>query len=68
MIGFAYYQDLIVDLSITVKEALLGRLENVYLEHRLDVLTDMAVLLKQKYFLPVLKKMDVYVDLRGQKE
>lgn len=67
-LGLTYNQDLLVDLSSTVKEALLGPLGDVYLEHRLDVLTEMSGLLWQKYLLPVLQKMDVYVEMRGQKE
>ena len=40
-----YNQDLLVDLSSTVKEALLGPLGDYYLEHRLDMLGEMGGLL-----------------------
>lgn len=49
-----YNQDLLVDLSSTVKEALLGPLGDYYLEHRLDMLGEMGGLLWSKYLLPVL--------------
>lgn len=53
-LGLTYNQDLLVDLSSTVKEALLGPLGDAYLEHRLDLLGEMSGLLWNKYLLPVL--------------
>jgi len=57
-----------VDLSSTVREALLGPLGDYYLENRLDMLTEISALLWSKYLLPVLQKIDTYVEMRGQKE
>ena len=67
-LGLTYNQDLLVDLSSTVKEALLGPLGDAYLEHRLDLLGEMSGLLWSKYLLPVLQKIDTYIEMRGQKE
>ena len=57
-----------MDLSSTVREALLGPLGDYYLENRLDMLTEISALLWSKYLLPVLQKIDTYVEMRGQKE
>jgi hypothetical protein len=67
-LSLAYNQDLLVDLASTVKEALLGPLGDYYLENRLDMLIEMSALLWAKYLLPVLQKVDIYVEMRGQKE
>ena len=67
-LGLTYNQDLLVDLSSTVKEALLGPLGDAYLEHRLDLLGEVSGLLWSKYLLPVLQKIDTYIEMRGQKE
>ena len=53
-----YNQDLLVDLSNTIKEALLGPLGDYYLEQRFDLLNEVAGLLWTKYLLPVLQKID----------
>lgn len=49
-----YNIDMLVDLSRTVKESLLGPLGEYYLENRLDILFDLTCLVWQKYVLPVL--------------
>jgi hypothetical protein len=64
-LGLSYNQDLLVDLSGTVKEALLGPLGDYFLEHRLDLLSEMSGLLWSKYLLPVLQKIDTYIEMRG---
>jgi len=51
-----------------VKEALLGPLGDFYLEKRRDVLEDLALKLYAQYLLPVLQRIDVYVEMRNQKE
>lgn len=66
--GLNFSQDLLVELSGTVREALLGPLGDYYLENRLDMLTEISSLLWSKYLLPVLQKVDVYIEMRGQKE
>lgn len=60
-----YSQDLLVDLAGTIKEALLGPLGDYYLENRLDMLTELNGLLWTKYLLPVLQKVDIYLEMRG---
>lgn len=55
-------------LARTVKEALLGPLGDYYLEQRRDILEDLALKLYQQYILPVLMRIDVYVEMRNQKE
>lgn len=59
---------MLVELAGTIREALLGPLGDYYLENRLDMLTELNALLWTKYLLPVLLKMDVYVEMRNQKE
>jgi hypothetical protein len=51
-----------------VKEALLGPLGDFYLEKRRDILEDLALKLYAQYLLPVLQRIDVYVEMRNQKE
>ncbi len=60
--------EMLVDLSRTVKEALLGPLGDFYLEHRQDILYDLASLLWSKYLLPILQRMDLYTEMRHQRE
>jgi len=67
-LGLTFSQDLLVELSSTVREALLGPLGDYYLENRLDMLTEISGLLWSKYLLPVLQKVDIYIEMRGQKE
>jgi len=49
-----YNVDMLVDLSRTIKESLLGPLGDYYLENRMDILFDISCFLWQKYLLPVL--------------
>lgn len=60
--------EMIVDLARTVKEALLGPLGDFYLENRQDVLFDITGLLWSKYMLPILTRMDLYTEMRHQRE
>lgn len=67
-IGLVYNAEMLVELSRTIKEALLGPLGDHYLSHRLDVLFDISCLLWSKYVLPVMQRIDVYTEMRLQKE
>ena len=67
-LSLSYNMEMLVDLARTVKEALLGPLGDHYLQQRIDVLFDVACLLWSKYLLPVLQRIDVYVEMRHQKE
>ena len=49
-----YNIEMLVDLSRTIKESLLGPLGDSYLENRLDILFDIGCLLWEKYLLPVM--------------
>ena len=53
-LGLTYNIEMLVGLSQTIKEALLGPLGDYFLEHRLDILFDISCLLWSKYLLPVL--------------
>ena len=64
----SYSQDLLVELAGTIREALLGPLGDFYLEARFDMLTELNGLLWKKYLLPVLLKIDIYLEMRSQKE
>jgi hypothetical protein len=63
-----YNIEMLVDLSRTIKESLLGPLGDYFLEHRLDILFDISSLLWSKYLLPVLQRIDLYVEMRNQRE
>jgi hypothetical protein len=63
-----YSLDNLNQLARTVKEALLGPLGDYYLEQRRDILEDLAHKLYMQYILPVLMRIDVYVEMRNQKE
>ena len=63
-----YNIEMLVDLARTVKEAMLGPLGDYYQEQRQDILYDLSCLLWSKYLLPVLQRVDVYVEMRHQKE
>lgn len=52
-------------LARTVKEALLGPLGDYYLEQRRDILEDLALKIYNQYILPVLMRIDVYVEMRN---
>lgn len=67
-LSLTFNLDLLVELSSTVKEALLGPLGDFYLEERRDMLNEISSLLWSKYLLPTLQKIDIYVEMRGQKE
>ena len=60
--------DHLVELSRTLKESLLGPLGDYYLESRRDMLNDISQYLYSKYLLPVLQKVDQYIEMRNQKE
>lgn len=51
-----------------MKEALLGPLGDYYLEQRRDILEDLSSKLYLQYILPTLMRIDVYVEMRNQKE
>lgn len=61
-----YNQDNLSQLAKTVKESLLGPLGDYYLENRRDVLEDMCLKLYTVYILPVLQRIDVYVEMRKE--
>jgi hypothetical protein len=63
-LGINFNMEMLVDLSRTVKEALLGPLGDFYLENRQDVLFDLTCLLWSKYLLPILQKIDLYTEMR----
>jgi hypothetical protein len=67
-LGINYNMEMLVDLSRTVKEALLGPLGDFYMEQRQDVLFDLTCLLWSKYLLPILQKIDLYTEMRHQRE
>jgi len=67
-LGINFNMELLVDLARTVKEALLGPLGDFYLEHRQDILFDISCLLWSKYMLPILQRIDLYVEMRHQRE
>ena len=63
-----YSLDNLSELSRTIKEALLGPLGDYYLEKRRDILEDISLKLYAQYLLPVLQRIDVYIEMRNQKE
>ena len=67
-LGINFNMELLVDLARTVKEALLGPLGDFYLEHRQDILFDITCHLWSKYMLPILQKIDLYTEMRHQRE
>jgi hypothetical protein len=67
-LGINFNMELLVDLARTVKEALLGPLGDFYLEHRQDILFDLTCHLWSKYMLPILQKIDLYTEMRHQRE
>ena len=64
----AFNLDVMQDLSRTIKESLLGPVGDNYLEHRNDLLFDLAGVLWKTYLSPVQERMDLYAELRAQKE
>lgn len=57
--------DHLTELSRTLREALLGPLGDHYLESRRDILNDISLKLYSEYLLPVLQRVDVYVEMRN---
>ena len=55
----------LIELSRTLKESLLGPLGDYYLEKRRDILNDICCLIYSTYLLPVLQKIDQYVEMRN---
>ena len=47
---------------------MLGPLGDFYLESRRDILNDLCFEVYQTYLLPVLQRIDVYIEMRNQKE
>lgn len=64
----SYSLENLIELSRTLKESLLGPLGDYYLENRRDFLNDICMGVYQTYLLPVLQKIDQYVEMRNQKE
>ena len=60
--------ELLIELARTLKESLLGPLGDYYLEKRRDILNDICCEIYQKFLLPVLQKIDSYIEMRNQKE
>jgi hypothetical protein len=48
-----------------MREALLGPLGDYYIENRRDVLGDLGCMIYSQYLLPVLQRIDVYVEMRN---
>ena len=63
-----YSLENLIELSRTIKESLLGPLGDYYLEKRRDFLNDICCAVYQTYLLPVLQKIEQYVEMRNQKE
>lgn len=61
----AYSLDNLSELARTIRESLLGPLGDFYLEQRRDILNDICLNLYAKYLLPVLQRIDVYVEMRN---
>ena len=54
-----------MELSRTMREALLGPIGDYYLESRRDILNDISLKLYSQYLLPVLQRIDIYVEMRN---
>ena len=67
-LNLQYNVEMLVDLSRTIRESLLGPLGDHFLEHRQDILFDITCMLWAKYLLPVLQRIDVYSEMRHQRE
>ena len=63
-----YSLDNLIELAKTLKESLLGPLGDYYLEKRRDFLNDICQEMYSVYLMPVLQKIDQYVEMRNQKE
>ena len=64
-LGTCFNLEHLIELSRTLKESLLGPLGDYYLEKRRDILNDICCLVYQTYLLPVLQKIDQYVEMRN---
>lgn len=60
-----YSLDHLTELSRTLREALLGPLGDHYLESRRDILNDISLKLYSEFLLPVLQRVDIYVEMRN---
>lgn len=60
-----YSIDYLMELSRTMREALLGPIGDYYLESRRDILNDISLKLYSQYLLPVLQRIDIYVEMRN---
>jgi len=47
-----------------MREALLGPLGDFYLEKREEMLNEISALLWTKYLLPILKRIDYFIEMR----
>lgn len=63
-----YSLEALVELARTLKESLLGPLGDHYLESRRDLLNDISLYIYSSYLMPVLQKIDQYIEMRNQKE
>jgi len=63
-----YNLEFLTELSRTMREALLGPLGDYYIENRRDILGDLGCMIYSQYLLPVLQRIDIYVEMRNQKE
>ena len=64
-LGTCYSLENLIEMSRTIKESLLGPLGDYYLEQRRDILNDLCIMVYQTYLLPVLQKIDQYVEMRN---
>ena len=61
----SYNLDMLVELARTMRESLLGPLGDYYLEQRRDVLNDICCMIYAQFLLPVLQRIDLYVEMRN---
>ena len=59
-----FNSELLLELANTMREALLGPLGDFYLEKREDMLNEIGALLWTKYLLPILKRIDYFIEMR----
>ena len=60
--------ELMLEVAKTLKEATLGPVGANYVDNRQDVLFDIAYLIYNTYIHPIIVKIDLYNELRGQNE
>ena len=63
-----YNLECLAELSKIMRESLSGPLGEYYLQERRDVLNDICQMVYSQFLLPVLQKIDSYVEMRNQKE